>query len=113
VRRQSVGDLDREAEQVVALDRLSADAMFERPAIEEFHGDEAVAVLFADVVDGTDVGMVQSGSGFGFSAKTLKGLWIFGEIFRKELDGNKTVEAGVLGFITTPMPPPPKRSRMR
>ena len=67
-------------------------------ALEKFHGDEGAAVFFADVVDRADVGMVQSGSGFGLAAKTRQGLRIAGEIVGEKFQGDEAVEAGVLAL---------------
>jgi hypothetical protein len=43
--------------------------------------------------------MVQGRGSFRLTAKTLQGLHIFGHIFRQELQGHKTVKAGIFGFI--------------
>ena len=39
-RIQRVGDLDRQRQQRLSLHRLPGDAVLQRHAIEEFHGDE-------------------------------------------------------------------------
>jgi hypothetical protein len=46
--------------------------VLERAAVHEFHGDEGMAVLLADVVDGADVGMVERGGSFGFATEALE-----------------------------------------
>jgi hypothetical protein len=43
--------------------------MLERRAIEKFHGDESLAILLADVVNGADIGVVQRGGGLSFTLK--------------------------------------------
>ena len=57
------------------------------------------AVFFADVVDGADVGMVESGGGFGFAAKAAEGLGIFGEVVGKKFQSDEAVEARVLSLV--------------
>ncbi len=52
-RRERVGDLDREVEELIRLERLAGDALLQRLALEQFHGDEALAVKLADFVDYT------------------------------------------------------------
>ena len=96
---ESVGDFDGEAEQDVHFEGTSGDAVLEGQAVEVLHGDEGLSVFFADVVDGADVGMIQSGGGFGFAAETLESLTVLGYVFREELQGDETIEAGVFGFV--------------
>ncbi len=71
---EAIRDLNAGVQQLGDLDGLAVDAMFERLAFEQFHGDERAAVEIADIVDGADVGMIQRGRGARFAAKTLDGL---------------------------------------
>jgi hypothetical protein len=48
---------------------LASDAVFEGHAFEVLHGDEGVAVVPADVVDGADVGVIQGGGGLDLTLK--------------------------------------------
>jgi hypothetical protein len=81
---------------------LSADAMLQRGAFHEFHRDERLTVLFADFVDGANVGMIQRGRRTRLSAKTFEHLWDLGEVVRKKFERDKPAEGGVLGFIDDP-----------
>src|SRR5882724_10884648 len=73
--------------------------MLESYAVQEFHGDEGLALVVADVVNRTNVWMVESGSGLGFPLETGQGLRVPGEIIGEEFQGDKSVEARVLGFV--------------
>ena len=42
------------------VDRTACDRVFEGLAFEKFHGDEGHTVLFVNLVDGANVGVVQS-----------------------------------------------------
>ena len=55
---ESVRYFDAQLEQFVERKRLAVDVTAQRFAVDEFHGNEWVAVLLADVVDGADAGMV-------------------------------------------------------
>ena len=100
VRRvERVGDLDAERKDGFEFHRAAADQVLERRTVEELHDEEGAAVVLADVVNGADIGMIQSGSGFGFAAKTLEGLAILREIFGKKLQGDEAAEARVLGLV--------------
>ena len=50
-------------------------------------------------MDRADVGMVQARGRLSFSLKTGQRVLIFGHIIRKELQGNETMEAGVLRLV--------------
>ena len=63
--------------------------MLKRRAVQELHGDECLAILFINLVNCADVGMVQSGSGFGLTLETAESLGIFSYIVREELQGNE------------------------
>src|SRR5215469_16298031 len=58
-----------------------------------------MAVLLTNVVDRADIGMVQRRSRLGFTPESFERLWVAGELFRKELQRDKTVEACVLGLV--------------
>ena len=73
--------------------------MFESRTFEIFHGDEGAALVFASIVNGADIGVIERGGGFGFALKTCQGLGIFGEFAGKKFKSDETVQAGVLGFI--------------
>ena len=55
---ESVGNLDTEVEEIFQIDARAGDHVLEGLPVKKFHGDESLAVVFADVVDGADVGMI-------------------------------------------------------
>ena len=57
-RVQGVGDLNRERQEQIGLQRKSGDAVLQHEAIQILHGDERPPVLLADVVNSADVGVV-------------------------------------------------------
>ncbi len=54
---------------------------------------------FADFVDGADVGMVESRGRLCLPLETGQGLGILGDFLGQELQGDKAVEASVLGLV--------------
>jgi hypothetical protein len=64
--------------------------------------------MFANFVNGADVGMVQSGSGPGFTAKTLERLRVVRDVVRQELKGDKAAQGGVLCPVDHTHPAPTK-----
>src|ERR1700690_1424824 len=60
VRRfEGIRNLNPDAEENLALNRLSADAMFEREAVEILHGNKSLGVHVIKLVDRANVGMIQ------------------------------------------------------
>ncbi len=55
---ESVGNLNGEIEQVFQIDARAGDHVLESLTVEKFHGDVSFAVVFADVVNGADAGMI-------------------------------------------------------
>jgi hypothetical protein len=66
-------------------------------ALQELHRNKLLAVLLPDIVNGADVRVVQSGSGFGLTTKSLQGLTVLRYVFGQEFESDK--EAYVLRFI--------------
>jgi hypothetical protein len=73
--------------------------MLQGHAIQKFHGDERMAAFLSNVVNGADVGMVQSGSGLRLSLETAEGLRISGNFIGQKLQSYKAVQASVLGLV--------------
>jgi hypothetical protein len=61
-----VGDLNCQSEQNLNIDGPPRDLMLQCHAVQKLHGDERLAVLVVNFVDGADVGMIQRGSCLGF-----------------------------------------------
>jgi hypothetical protein len=73
--------------------------VFERHPVEKLHGDEGLAVLVVDFVDGADVWVVQGGRRLGFPLKTAEGLRIVCEFVGKELQSDMATKLEVFGFV--------------
>jgi hypothetical protein len=58
-----------------------------------------VAFVLVDVVDGADVGVIQSGSSAGFAAKAADSVGHSGEGVVQEFEGDYAPELGVFGFV--------------
>jgi hypothetical protein len=63
---------------------------------KKLHDDEGTTILLADVMNGTDVGVIERGCGAGFAAKTFEYLTVPGQVFGKKLERNKAAQARVL-----------------
>jgi hypothetical protein len=56
-------------------------------------------MLFADVVDGADVGVVEGGSSLGLALKASQSLRVAGDLVGQEFEGDKPAQAGVFGLV--------------
>ena len=81
---QSFRYLDTERQYFFARKCLPVNVIPQRFAIDELHGDERPAVLLADVIDGANARMVQSGRGPRLAVEALERLRLLGDIFREE-----------------------------
>jgi len=96
---ESIGNLDGDVEKAFEFDRLTCNKVFERGAVEKFHGEECLIAVSPDFVDGADIGMIECRSGTGFATEAFEYLRVAGEIIRKKLESNKAAEFEVFGFV--------------
>src|SRR6266446_10651988 len=96
---QRVGDLDAQREQCFQFDGTPGDAVLQRRAFQKFHDNERSPVLFADVMDRADVGMIQGRRSLRFALETGESMRISAYVLRKKLERDETVETSILGFV--------------
>jgi hypothetical protein len=68
---EGVGDLDAQRQNRFQLHRAIADQVLQRDTVEELHDEEGAIAFLANVVNRTDVGMIQRRRGLGFAPKAL------------------------------------------
>ena len=73
--------------------------MLQRHAAQKFHGDERFTILFTNVENCTNVGVIQGRGSLRFTLKTGQRLRVSGNFRRQELQRNETAKAGVLCFV--------------
>ena len=84
-RAERIRDLGISLQHLIDRQRLSGNAILERLAVEKLHGDEFPAAVFADVVDGANIRMIEGGGCFRFTLEAFERVRIVGHIVRKEL----------------------------
>ena len=67
---ETIGHINRDGQQPFKVYRTASDDVFEGLAFERFHGDESHTVLFVNLVNGADVGVVQRRGGLRLTLKT-------------------------------------------
>ena len=73
--------------------------MLQRHAIQKLHGNERLLAVFADFVDGANVGMIESGRGARLPAKAFQCLRVSRQFIGEEFEGDEAAKFGVLSFI--------------
>ncbi len=72
---KGVGDFDAERQQGLHVETaITGNSLLQRGALQILHGDEGAAVLFSDVMNRADVGMIQGRGGPGLALKTVQRL---------------------------------------
>jgi len=54
---------------------------------------------FIDVMDDANIGMVERGGRLGLALEAFEGLKVRGKLLREELEGDESVQLGVLSLI--------------
>ena len=67
--------------------------------VEEFGDDEASPILFADIVDGKEVGMIERGDGASLLLETAEAVGVAGEGFGEHFERDLAAKAGVAGAV--------------
>src|SRR6202040_1800486 len=93
---ERVGNLNRQGQQSVCLQRSARSPMLQSHPVQELHGDERFAVLVVNFVDRADIRVVESRSSLGFALKAAESLRVFGHLVGQELEGDKPAAIGVL-----------------
>lgn len=104
---ERVSDFDGELENLVERKSATADALFERLALEKFHGQKPSFAVFlarlqrdaADFVNGANVRMIDRGSGARFSTKAFEGVSVANEFVGQEFKRHEAAKVSVLGFV--------------
>ena len=96
---QRVRHFDADLQQLLQVHGAPADAVLERGPVHELHGDEGMAGVFADFVDGADVGVIERGGRAGLTAEALEGHRIARQFQREEFQGSEPAEGNVLRLV--------------
>jgi hypothetical protein len=77
---ERVGNFHAEGEKSVHVRGARCDALLDGLTLQQLHGDEALAVVLGDFVDGADIGMVQGSRGSRFAQEAFESLLVSGNI---------------------------------
>ena len=94
-----VGDLHSDIEDFIHAHGFAADLLPQIFALQQLHDEERLALVFFDLVDGANVGMIQQRGGAGLALEALQRFFIFVKVFRQKLGGHPAFEVDVLGLV--------------
>ena len=96
---QTIRDLQSQVQDLLSAERSTIKNLPEVLAVEKLHGDECIARMLADVIERTNVGMVERRHRLRLSLKAVQPLWVSRKVLRQKFKRHKTMQAGVLGLI--------------
>ena len=96
---QRIRHVNPDFQQVIERQRLPVDAMLQRCALQQFHGDERRAAFFIYVVNRADVGMIQRRSGLRLAAETLQRGSILHHFARQKFQRHLAPQLGVFRAV--------------
>src|SRR5437899_1949494 len=99
---ERVRELYPDIEQLVGGQGPAGDALLERPALEQLHDQKWAAVKLTQVVDGTDIRMIERGRGARLSLETLERYGVSGILGGQELQRDVPPKTGILGSVYDP-----------
>src|SRR6185436_2459871 len=90
------GDLDGAPDRLVRWQRAFGNSIRERLALEARHHEEVRPLVLADVVQGADVGVIESADRLGLALEALAAIGIGCRFIRQDLDRDGAIEPAVL-----------------
>jgi len=82
--------------------RFATERSAERGAVDKGHAEIMLAGLFADFVNANDVGMIETGSGFGLGFEAADGIVRGEQAAADDFEGDDAVEGNLAGFEDGP-----------
>src|SRR5260370_11709454 len=95
---ERIGDLNGKVHNLLGRERATSNAYIQGHAFEQLHGDKAAPGIFANFINGANVGMVQGGGGASLALETFEDLRVMGHFIGQELEGHVAAELEILGF---------------
>ena len=79
--------------------RPGPQARLERVALDVFHHQVGLPVFLGEVVDRHDVGVLETGDGFGLALESLLEVRVLQKDRMQNLDGDIAIEGGVIRLV--------------
>ena len=109
--RKAINDLCRDLQSFVERDGTALQPLGQRLALDEFQYKEEGSLGLFQIVDRSNIGMIQRGENFGFALEAADAVRIEGSFAWQDLDGNITLSFVSCARYTSPIPPTPSNDR--
>ena len=96
---ERIGDLRADVEHLAQVERFAQQPPIERIAVEQFHRQIQLPLVFVEAVDGADVGVIERRRGARLAAEALHGFLVRGAAGRQHLEGDLAPEFQVLRAV--------------
>src|SRR5579862_2515444 len=96
---ERICDLHTDIQQLVDRNGPALNAVLKGRTLKVLHYYVVVVLVFANIVDCANVGVIQCRCCFRLTSESFQCLGILSHVLGKELESHKTVQPGVLGFI--------------
>src|SRR5260370_20684911 len=73
--------------------------MLQRQSIQKLHDNEPLAVMLRNLINRTDIGMVQGRCCAGLPAEAFQNLRVLGNVVRQKFQGDETTEHRILCLV--------------
>ena len=73
--------------------------LIQRLTIDELHGDVVKSILFPNLIDVDDVGVIQAGGSLRLTLQAFNRGSIAGEVGKEKLEGDKAIQTGLFSFM--------------
>jgi len=80
--------MDAQLQHFLRAERLTSNAVLQCLPIQKLHGDEMLALVFVNLMNGADIGVIQRRGGTGFALQSLKCVTVPGQLFWKKLQSH-------------------------
>jgi hypothetical protein len=81
------------------LQLRSREVLAQAFAFNVFGGDEVMPILFANLMNGQNVGVIEAGGGISFALEAAEPILVLGDIAVEQFDGDLAAQARVKGKI--------------
>ncbi len=98
-RIQRIANIQSDLQKAMQLYRFARRSVLQSDAIEKLHDDERLVLIIVDLMDGADIGMVESGSRARLAPEARQSDRILRYIWRQKLDRHETAEFQVLSLV--------------
>src|SRR5580658_6166065 len=102
---EGIGNFDGERENHFRFQRMPADAVLQRHAVEILHDDEGLTFAFVNLEDHADVRVVQGRRRLRLTLEAGQSLRVPGDLIGEKFQGDEAMQLDIFSFVDDTHPP--------